>query len=85
LGNKIIRAIVVIVTSIVTSIIVFLLLTYIGVAPRIVKWLMVVSGYDFYQGETRSPYVFNFMLCILALIFIIVFYFLNRVLFKKRK
>jgi hypothetical protein len=73
------------VVSMAAAIILFLVLTYTYIAPKIVNWLMVVSGYDFYQGETRSPYVFNFMLCIFGVLFIIMFSLSYRFLFKKRK
>ena len=58
----------------------FLLLGYSGIAIRIIDFILKITGDDFYQGETRTPYVVNCMLGILIVIFIMVVFVVNKIM-----
>jgi len=85
LKSKIISTLLVLLFSVVITIVVFILLTYTRITIGIVNRLMVVFGYDFYQGETRNHYAGNFILGIIASLSLIVLFFSNRWFFKKKK
>jgi len=83
LKNKAIRFIYALLLSIILSILIFIILSYTGITLKVINWLMVKFGYDFWQGEDRSVYVFNFTGGIFVLIYIItlviVFRFLSKI------
>jgi hypothetical protein len=84
LGNKIIKAAIVILVSIVSTTLIFILLIYAGLARRILKVLMPIFGLDPREGGSGEKYDLHFMIGIISLIFIIMFILSNRYLFRKK-
>lgn len=85
MGNKIIKTVVVILTSVLITALIFLVLTYTGIAPRIIKGVLIISGNDAYQGEDKSPYIFEYILYLILAIFIITFFLTKYFFFKSKK
>jgi hypothetical protein len=83
MANKIIRTILVVLFSALVTLLIFILLSYTRIANRLINYLMVITGDDFYQGETRSEKIFNYLFCLLAFLFLIVLYLSSRFVFKK--
>ena len=80
LKNRIVRIIFLILSSIIITILLFLFLGYTGIAKNIIDFILKLTGDDFYQGETKTPYVINCMLGILIVIFVIVFSLMNKLI-----
>ena len=83
--NKVVRVTLLLLLSSVVTAIVFGVLTYTRLAPLLVDKLMRVFGYDVYQGEDRVSYVFNFVIGLLVMNFIVVYFFLYCDAFRKKK
>jgi ABC-type dipeptide/oligopeptide/nickel transport system permease subunit len=83
--NSIIRFISAALISVILAIIIFLILTYTGLGPKFVDWLMIKFGYDFWQGEDRFAYIWNFMIGVFLTIFITSLFFVFNYLSKKIK
>jgi hypothetical protein len=83
--KKIINKGLLVLFSVGISLLIFISLTYTSLLTKIVNVLMKITGYDFYQGETRVGYVFNFVLGIFLFIFMGVLLLSNRYLFRARK
>jgi len=81
--NKVFKIIFWMLSSTIISTGIFLLLTYTGLAKRFTDATLKISGNDFWQGETRSPYTFKAIPLLATIIFIIVLFTLRRKFFKK--
>jgi len=81
--NKVFKVIFWMLSSTIISTGIFLLLTYTGLAKRFTDATLKISGNDFWEGETRSPYTFKAILLLATIIFIIVLFILRRKFFKK--
>lgn len=85
MGNKIVKTVIKILVSIVSTTLIFLLLIYTGLARRVLEMLMPIFGLDPREGGSGEKYDLHFMLGIIALIFIAMFILSNRYLFRKKK
>ena len=85
MGNKIIKTAVTIVLSFVATILIFLLLTYSGIATRIMDMVMSVLGLNSSEEWSGGKYAFYFIIGLLAFIFIITYLISVRFIFRKRK
>jgi hypothetical protein len=84
LGNKITKTIAVILISVVFAICILLILTYTGIAPKIIKYSLVFSGNDGYQEEDKSKYIFKYLIYLCISIFITVCFLMRYFLLKKK-
>jgi len=83
--NKFYKGVFWLISSLAISTVVFLLLVFTGLAKKFVDLTLKISGNDFWQGETRSPYMFNGILLLATLIFILTLVALRRQFFKSRQ
>ena len=71
--NKVFKVVFWMLSSTIISTGIFLLLTYTGLAKRFTDATLKISGNDFWEGETRSPYTFKAIL-LLATIILLSYY-----------
>ena len=83
--KKIIRVAFLFFFSVIVTLLIFILFSYTGITLKVINFLMAIAGYDFYQGETRTGYTFNFIFGLLAMLFLFVLYISNRFVFRRKK
>jgi hypothetical protein len=83
--NRMHRGFFLIFFSTILSVLIFILLSYTGIALKFINALLRISGNDHWQGETKTPYIFNSMFILIAFIFVIVLLILSRYFFRKTK
>jgi len=79
------RIIFVILTSLVGTILIFLLLTYTGLALKFMNVLMPVFGLDPQEEGSGEKYTLYFILGFIGVIFILLYIIATSFFFKKRK
>ena len=84
MGNKIIKVAIIILVSIASTALIFVLLIYTGLARRIIEMLMPIFGLDPSEGGSGEKCDLYFIAGIIALIFIVMFIVSNRCLFRKK-
>ena len=71
--------------SVAATALLFLLLTYTGILPAVVNWLLKLFGYGSWEGEDRAnPTVWMMIGCAVVL-FLLVVWLSGRFVFRKRK
>jgi uncharacterized iron-regulated membrane protein len=84
LGNKLVKTAILILVSIVSTTLIFFLLTYTGLVRRILKTIMPIFGLNPLEGGSGEKYDLHFILGIIASVFIGVFILSNHFLFRKK-
>lgn len=70
--------------SALVSLLIFLLLGYAGVILKLINLLLMITGNDHWQGESRTPYAFNAGGVIAIFIFGLVLFVSRRLIFRNR-
>jgi hypothetical protein len=82
--NRIVRWTLLLIISIVLSILIFIVLGYNGLELKIIEDLLIITGDNHWEGETKSLYLFNAMCFLFVLIFVIVAVTLKCTVFRKK-
>jgi hypothetical protein len=85
LGNKLVKTAILILVSIVSTTLIFLLLTFTGLVRRILEIIMPIFGLNPLEGGSGEKYDLHFILGIIASVFIVVFMLSNHFLLRKKK
>ena len=82
--SKIVKFSFLILYSTLSTVTVLLFLAYTNSAAKIIDVILKIAGYDVYQGEDKSQYIFNSVILLAIFVFLLFLFIWRYLLFKTK-